>query len=60
MPGAVCKAAICGIEAQAKIDAAYDTIEQVKHEEPELQIKISEMYISSLNDCTKKVIDLIS
>ena len=60
MPGAVCKAAICGIEAQAKIDAAYDAIETVKSEDPEIQIKISEMYISSLNDCTKKVLKLIS
>ena len=58
MPGAVCKAAICAVVSQSLLEAAYDTVEAVKNEDPEVQIQISEMYIKSLNECTKKAIEL--
>ena len=60
MPGAVCKAAICAVVSQNLINAAYDTVEAIKSEDPEVQIKVSEMYIDSLNKCTKKAIELTS
>jgi len=56
MPGAVCKAAICANEAQGRMNAAYDHIESLRNEKPEIQIIVSEMYIKALKECADKAI----
>ena len=54
MSAAACKAAICDLEAQSKLNKGYDKIDAIKGASIELRVAHSEIYIKHIKRAEKE------
>ena len=59
MPGSVCKAAICDLEAQSKLNKGYDKIDAIKGASIGLRVAHSEIYIKHMKRAEKEANQLV-